>query len=57
MIRNRLELCIVGSWGICWFMWFYKLGAAFSEVAVYMTEVAFKGDLLVVQFLNVAPIS
>ena len=33
-------------------MWFCKLGAAFSEVAVYMTEVAFKRNLFIVQFLN-----
>ena len=56
-IRDRLELGILGSWEIYWFLWFWKLGAAFSKVAVYMTEVAFKRDLLIVHFLNVAPFS
>ena len=56
-IRNHLKLCIFGSWEICWFLWFYKLREAFSKVTVNMTELAFERDLLIIQFLNVAPFS
>ena len=47
-INNRLELYIFGSWEICWFLWFCKLGETFGEVAVYMIEVSFERDLLVI---------
>ena len=56
-IRDCLELCIFGSWELCWFLWFYKLREAFGEVTVDMEEVAFERDLLIIQFLNVDPFS
>ena len=47
-IDDRLELCIFGSRRSCCFLWFYKLGATFGKVAVYMTKVAFEWNLLII---------
>ena len=56
-ISDRLELCFFRSKGIYWFLWFCKLGEDFGKVAVYMTKFAFEWNMLIIQFLDVTPIS